>query len=270
MSLRFEPEQIRIGRQDPPWKIVRAFRHDRQLLVHLHNVSGGVLAGDHLDLKIEVAPGAAAQVTTTGATRLYRHRAGATASEQRTRIVVGENAILEYLPDPLIPYAGARHAQLTEIDLSTRATLFWWEILAPGRQASGEEFAFDFLRISSRIENGTRPLLRENFVLEPRRAPISAAARMHEYKWLANFNVCQVGRDPQLWTGLENQLNEVASARSAGNVAIWGASTLAADGVTVRGLAASGRHIHATLLEFWRIARRAVTGADAIPPRKIY
>lgn len=239
-------------------------------MVHLHNVSGGVLAGDLLDLEIEVAAGATAQVTTTGATRLYRHRLGVADSEQRTSITIGENAILEYLPDPVIPYAGARHAQQTEIRLARKATLFCWEVLAPGRQASGEEFAFESLRIAIRIATAARPLLRENFILEPGRKEIGVAARMRQYSWLASFIVCQEGRQPAFWTELEKQLNELAHARSRREEAIWGASALATDGLTVRGLAASGRHLHASLSEFWRIARRAVTGADAVPPRKIY
>ena len=83
LSLRFEKGQMRVERQDPPWKVVRAFPQEGgMVLVHLHNVSGGVLAGDRLGLKIEVAAGASAQITTTGATRLYRHRAGAPDSQQ--------------------------------------------------------------------------------------------------------------------------------------------------------------------------------------------
>ena len=45
---------------------------------------------------------------------------------------------------------------------------------------------------------------------------------------------------------------------------------LPSDGVIVRGLSMSGCFIHETLIEFWRTARVALTGADAAPPRKIY
>jgi hypothetical protein len=45
---------------------------------------------------------------------------------------------------------------------------------------------------------------------------------------------------------------------------------LAADGVVVRGLSMSSCFIHETLIEFWRFARMALTGIDAVPPRKIY
>ncbi len=244
------------------------------VLVHLHNVSGGVLAGDRLALGITVAAGAAAQVTTTGATRLYRHRTGAADSQQCTNITIGEGGMLEYLPDPVIPYAGARHRQRTEIRLAAGAVLFWWEVLAPGRQASGEQFAFDSLRIETRIVSraagGTRPLLHEIFALEPARRALNSTARMGQYSWTASLNVCQEGRGPAFWRTLEDELNQLAGERTRINEVIWGASTLAAGGVTVRGLSTSGRLIPAALTDFWRAARLAITGTEAIPPRKVY
>src|SRR5271155_5423508 len=99
LALRFEAAsgrtRLHVGVQDPPWKIVRAFQQsNRSALVHLNNVSGGVLAGDRLSLEVEVGEGAAAQITTTGATRLYRHREGSAESSQHTKIVVHDGALL--------------------------------------------------------------------------------------------------------------------------------------------------------------------------------
>ena len=155
LSLCFERERFRVMRQDPPWKVVRAFALPGSgCLVHLHNVSGGVLAGDRLSLDVEVKAGAAAQITTTGATRLYRHRAGAADSEQHVRFSVGDAALLEYLPDAVIPFAGSRHVQRTEILLGRGAALFWWEVLAPGRLAAGERFAFERLSVQTEVYAG--------------------------------------------------------------------------------------------------------------------
>lgn len=271
MSLRFEPGQLRVIRQDPPWKVVRAFvQENGSLLAHLHNVSGGVLAGDSLALRIEVAAGARAQVTTTGATRLYRHRPGSADSQQVTGIDIGEGALLEYLPDPVIPYAGARHSQRTEVRLERGAVFLGWEVLAPGRHASGEQFAFDHLQIVTRIASAGRDILRENFALNPGLRPLSAAARMHGYGWLASFNVCQEGREPSFWRVLEERLSEVAAERSRSGEVLWGASALVSGGVAVRGLSSSALPIPAALFDFWREARRAVTGSEAILPRKLY
>ena len=239
-------------------------------LVHLHNVSGGVLAGDRLSLDIEVAPGAAAQITTTGATRLYRHRPGAPDSEQHTRLTVAPGALLEYLPDPVIPYAASRHLQRTEIHLDRDAALFWWEVLAPGRLAAGERFAFERLQVQTAIYAADLPILREDFLLDPARKALASAARMFEYSHLASFCAVHQGRPPAFWRALEDQLNEIARRRTRHGEALWGASTLASDGVVVRGLSAGSRFLHESLVEFWSAARLAVTGAAAIPPRKIY
>ena len=250
---------------------MRAFTlPDFAQLVHLHNVSGGVIAGDRLALDVEVKAGAAAQITTTGATRLYRHRAGAEDSEQHARFSVGDEALLEYLPDAVIPYAESRHVQRTEIRLGSGSTLFWWEVLAPGRLAAGERFAFERLRVQSEIYAGPRPVLREDYVLAPKQKGLSAMARMFEYSHSATLCAVQEGRPPAFWRVLEDRLNEIARERTRFGQSVWGASMLASDGVIVRGLSMSGCFIHETLIEFWRAARLAVTGADAVRPRKIY
>ncbi len=254
---------MRIIEQTPPLRVVRAFGN----LVHLHNLSGGVLAGDRLSLDIEVADRARAQVTTTGATRLYRHREGSEESSQHTRIKVGNDAVLEYLPDALIPYAGSRHTQSTEIVLGRNSTMFWWETLAPGRHAMGETFAFDRLRISSRVVNGERPLLIEDFELSPTERPLESSARLGKYTHLSSFYAFQTGRSSASWRELENRLNEFARTRQSGS--IWGASMLAADGMVVRGLSPTARDVPATLAGLWSIARRFLLGDEAVPPRKI-
>lgn len=260
-----------MSRQDPPWKVVRAFRQPGGgVLLHLNNVSGGVLAGDRLALEVRVDAGASAQITTTGATRLYRHRGGARDSEQRAIFLVGERGRLEYLPDGLIPYAGSRHWQRTEIHLSAGASVFWWEVLAPGRQASGETFAFERLCVESEVRAGDWPVLQESLLLEPFRRPLAVTARMREYLYVASLYVCECGRQPRFWRDLEDRLNCIASERTCHGVAVWGATTLQSDGVMVRGLATSHRFIPAALTEFWREARRVVTGEDAVPPRKVY
>jgi urease accessory protein len=296
LALRFDATagrtRLRVDEQQSPWKVIRAFEQENgAALVHLHNVSGGILAGDHLSLDIEVGRGASAQITTTGATRLYRHREGCADSWQHTTILIGDGALLEYLPDSVIPYAGSRHAQRTEILLGSGSTMFWWEILAPGRHAMGETFAFDRLRLEMRIRTAERPLLIENFGLEPRARPLESVARLGRYTHMANFyaiqtgrspsacqtgrspSACQTGRSPSSWRDLEDLLNEfmgtTMSDEGRRSSSIWGASALAADGVVVRGLSLTARDVPATLAGMWSIARRFLTGEDATPPRKI-
>ncbi|MBI3472530.1 MAG: urease accessory protein UreD, partial [Candidatus Solibacter usitatus] len=149
LQLRFDRDRaggrtvLAACEQQPPLRVVRAFpTADGGALVHLHNLSGGVLGGDQLRLSVRVGPGSAAQITSTGATRVYRSRQGSPVSVQSTAMVVEEEGLLEYLPDPLIPFAGSRYRQETRIDLAHGAGLFWWETIAPGREARGEIFEY--------------------------------------------------------------------------------------------------------------------------------
>src|SRR5437016_4958960 len=67
--------QLTVREQHPPLQVIRAFPlSSGGVLVHVHNVSGGVLGGDQLVLDVEVGPGWQAQLTSTSATRLYRSR----------------------------------------------------------------------------------------------------------------------------------------------------------------------------------------------------
>src|ERR1700730_2461817 len=118
LRLRFEGREDRKQtiltecEQQVPLRIVRAFQlDDGGSLVHLHNLSGGVLGGDHLDLTVDLGPRAVAQITSTGATRIYRSRKNAEPAQQRLQFRVEDDGLVEYLPDQLIPFAGSRYPQ---------------------------------------------------------------------------------------------------------------------------------------------------------------
>lgn len=260
-----------IDAQESPWAVIRAFPgEDGGALVHLNNVSGGVVAGDHLSLSVNVGTECIAQVTTTGATRLYRHRGDSQESEAHIELNVARGALLEYLPDAIIPFAGSRHRQSTSITLADGATLMWWDILTPGRQAMGETFAYERLRIRTDVRSPHRPLFLENLVLEPALRPLTSLARMGGYTHRANFYAFQVGLPSRMWLALERNLSDICSEQSRPGVIIWGATTLVADGIAVQGLSVSGRELLSTLTACWKLARRYLTGTEAVPPRKVY
>src|SRR5579864_1386182 len=181
LSLRFEDSAgqtiLRLRHQQPPWRVIRAFPNPAgETLAHLHNVSGGILDNDDLRLQLEIGPDARAQVTTTGATRIYRSRSAGAVSRQRTEVTIAERGLLEYLPDALIPYGRSRFEQSTTIDLSHQATLFWWETTAPGREAAGEVFDYHALNSSLDLRVQGQSVAFERYCIEPRiRSPASPA-----------------------------------------------------------------------------------------------
>jgi len=260
-----------VDSQQPPWRAIRAFRQDNgALLVHLHIVSGGVLGGDSLALRIDAGPRSSVQITTTSATRLYRHREGLPESMQETTIDVGDEALVEYLPDALIPFAGSRHRQQTVVRLGSGSRFFWWESLAPGRQAMGEAFAYGSLSIQTEVRAANRPLLIENMLLDPARRPLASLARMGPYTHCANFYAFDMQLAGSKWGELEAQLTALCGAASTPGDMMWGSSLIAAHGIVVRGLSISARRIPATLAAVWTMTRRFLTGEEPALPRKVY
>jgi urease accessory protein len=256
--------------------VLRAFAGATgQALVHLNNTSGGILGGDRLDLRAELSPGARAQITTTGATRVYRPRADAAPAHSAAHFDLAEDSLLELLPDALIPYRGSRFAQTTTVNLAAGATLFWWEIVAPGREASGEVFAFDQLRIETEIRAGGVPIAIDRMHLEPLLRPLESPARLGSCRYLATFYVCRAGEPAATWGRMQEQLAGQLAAQArpcaeSPDGVIWGISSLTCDGLVVRGIARSSPALVTGLREFWRAARLLLTGEPATLPRKIY
>jgi urease accessory protein len=256
--------------QEPPLRVVRAFDNpDSSALAHLHNVSGGLLGGDQLALAVRVGAGAAAQITTTGATRIYRPRANALPASQTNEIDVERGALLEYVPDAIIPFAGARFAQRTTIHLEEDAGLFWWEILAPGREAHGELFAYERVEMRAEIVSQGRLIFAENARLEPRARELSSLARLGRYCYWATLFICRSGLDPRAWLGEESRLRDTAVGLNRPGEILWGVSTLVADGLIVRGVALRGRDLVSGLQQLWNAAKVRLYGQEAVPPRKL-
>jgi urease accessory protein len=257
---------LRVERQEIPWRVVRGFPNAAgETLAHLNNISGGILDTDDLELRIAVQPGARAQVTSTGATRIYRSRASERQALSRIEVDVAEDGFLEYLPDALIPYGGSRYQQITRIRLARGASLIWWEIVSPGREAAGEVFRYHQLASHLQILSDGEPILEEIWDLAPDHHAHDSAARLGPFRHFASLYLCQAGA-----ARIEPEMARLAEQHSVPNELLWGASSLRTDGVVLRGLARNGRLLARSLTALWAAAKPVLCGRVATPPRKIY
>ena len=261
---------LRVKHQEPPWRVVRGFRlPSGETLAHLHNVSGGILDGDALECRIDVTPGAQAQVTTTGATRVYRSRSIERIALQRLGVNVGERGYLEYLPDQLIPFAGSRFKQCTQVTLEHGASLVWWDMVAPGREAAGEIFRYESLASSLELIACGQPIAVERWTVAPLLRDPAALARLGPFLHFASCYVCQAGSPAAYWRKFETELQEIAD-RLSGPEVLWGVTSLRAHGLVARGVAVSGRCLYQGLIEIWKAAKWSLCGRVATLPRKVH
>lgn len=258
-------------RQDVPWRVVRQFQNrNRDCLVHVHNLSGGLLAGDQLDLDVTIGEDSRVLLTSTGATRVYKHREGRTAASLRMRAAVARHALLEYLPDQLIPYRDSRFTQHTEIELDAEgAGLFWWDTITCGRAASGEKFAYTTLQVRSIVSCRKRPIAIDQFTLEPARRSLERPGILGPFTCCSTFYICKTGMHEQQWRALLALLEAEAQLESSEPMQ-WGASRLVEHGIVLRGIAHESSHLQNKLNRFWKIAKRHLYGMEAVLPRKVY
>jgi urease accessory protein len=155
--------------------------------VFVLTTSGGVLQGDRLHLDLALDAGAQAHVTTQSAMKIQEMDANYAAQTQD--IVLGEDAYLEYLPEPIIPYRNSRFITRTRITLPESATVVYAEIHLPGRKYHRDGEIFQYSLFSSTVL-GARPagpdLFLDKFIIEPSRFPVDRAAVMNRFHVFAN------------------------------------------------------------------------------------
>jgi urease accessory protein len=109
--------------------------------VYLQQQGDGLVQGDRYRMDIDCEPGSAVHVTTQAATKVFAARDD--FATQVVNLRVGAGAVLEYLPDPVVPFRGSRLFQRTHLTTARDATVILGEILLPGRVAHHEAHAYD-------------------------------------------------------------------------------------------------------------------------------
>ncbi len=261
---------LRVKQQQPPWRVVRGFPVPTgETLAHVHNLSGGILDSDSLSWQVDVGPRAQAQVTSTGATRVYRSRSPGNRASQCMRVSVASDAYLEYLPDQLIPFAGSRFDQKAHVEIECGGSLIWCDRVAPGREASDEIFRFESLTSDFELVADGQPIAIERWTLTPLVQRMDSIARLGPFRHFASCYICRTGESASYWKNFETQMQTVADQLSSTEV-LWGVTSLRAHGLAIRGLAVSGRSLAGGLVEIWKAAKWILCGRVATLPRKVH
>ena len=149
-----------------PLQILTPRRRGPSAWAYLANHGGGLVSGDRIALDVEVGPGAIALLATQAETKVYRAAAGGGA-EQRLSARVARGGVLALLPEPVSPFAGARHAARSRFDLEDGASLAVVDALVAGRSARGERWAFARHESRNEVRLGGRLVLADAVLLDP-------------------------------------------------------------------------------------------------------
>jgi urease accessory protein len=191
-------------------------------------------------------------LTSPGAAKWYR--AGGPAY-QKLELTVEAGATLEWLPQETIVFSAAQAELTTRIDLQGDARLFYWDVVALGRPASGERF--DLGHFQSHLD-----IRRDGQLIWHERQRIVGADGLLE---------SPIGLDGQpvfatlLVTGeIDSELLE--HCRSLPH-AVRGDLTQLPGLLVARCLASEALLARGWLIALWRLLRPAVLGREAVSPR---
>lgn len=142
-------------RSDPPLTLRRTGPGQ----VHLISTAAGPLAGDHLELDIDVASGTSLELRSVAATLVLPGQDGPSRMIVTARVSPG--ATLRFTPEPTVLAAGCDHHLLVRLTLAPTASVLWREEIIFGRH--GETPGRCHTRFDATID-GT-PLLRQQLAI---------------------------------------------------------------------------------------------------------
>jgi urease accessory protein len=232
---------------------------DTAAVVAMLNPTGGVLGGDRLTVEVEAGPGAHACLTTPSATRVYR-TSGAPAV-QRVHLVLGPGAVVEWVPDHVIPSAGAVLRQSLEAEAGAGSIFIAVDAFAAGRVACGEAWRFARLDSALTVRDARGLVLHDRFVLAGG-GPWSALGFAEGRPYFGTVVlVAEAGLD-ELLADLPGALASVDGFAAA-------AARLPRRGALVRCLAGGAPALTRGLEVVWALARRRLLGRPPLPLRKL-
>lgn len=230
---------------------------DPAAVVSMLNPTGGIVGGDHLSVEVEVGPGAHACLTTPSATKVYR--TGGACAVQEVAIRAEAGAVVEWVPDHAIPFAGAALRQRIEVEVADSARLVLVDAFSAGRVARGEAWAFRLLDAAIRVRDSRGWLFLDRARLAPGEGITPAALGLAEATpYVATVVVIADGAAEAFACAATG---EVAGARLA-----W--ARLPRRGAVVRCLAPDAHGLVSAIRHVWAVARRTVLDLPPLDLRK--
>jgi urease accessory protein len=118
------------------------------------NTAGGLTGGDRMDWSVVAGPGTRIDVTTQACEKIYKASSG--TAEIATKIQVGANARVDWLPQETILFDRSSLYRRLDVDLDEGAEFLAVEAVLLGRKAMGEAVVSGLFRDRWRIRRQGR------------------------------------------------------------------------------------------------------------------
>lgn len=232
---------------------------------YIMSTGGGILQADRLRTDLLFGPGTSAYITTSAYTKVLKMEHDYAVAQ--TNISLGADAYVEYLPDPIIPFAQSRLYQRTAVTLPESATLIAGETVLAGRLARDERHQYAVLASDFEVSRPDGAVITLDRVrLTPDGGDTGGLAVLGDRDVLSTLYVFT----PHASAAELGDLLHAALAPTYGDAMALGVSALPGDvGSWVRIVGDDARLVAAATTTAWRALRRRLTGRDAPAIRKV-
>jgi urease accessory protein len=182
-----------------PLKIAKTFRYENETLiadshkgdqlgVYMMDCSPGLMSGDHYEIDVRLQEGARVFLTNQSFTKVHPSMKEA-GSTQRQTLHLEANAMLEYIPEPLMLYKDADLSAEIEVYLAPGSALILSDVLCPGRTQRGE--VFEYSRYSNRMKvwHGGELIFYQNQKIEPKTMQLASQGCWESETHLGNLYI---------------------------------------------------------------------------------
>ncbi len=228
----------------PPYKVLSlpVIRNDWQRRHQVLNLmqmcsSPGFLAGDDVEIDINVESSAGLQLHTQSFSRVLSMNKGQIA-HQKISVTLADDARFCYVPLPLVLHAGSSFHQRIHIDMGERSELIMGEVIASGRKLTGENFAYDWLSSQIRFCFAGRLFLFDNLSFHPQKKNVQAIGQMEQYTHQASWyyiNTAPNFSGRQIYDAINALMNSCSILHK--DALLAGVTQPTRESVVVRGLA---------------------------------
>lgn len=233
---------------------------DGTAFIYLLNPSGGILQHDRLLTEICLEEGSKALVTTPSAAKYYKMDEG--YAKVANRLTVKSGAVLEYLPEHNVPFAGSRTWQENDFYLDRDSILIASDMVTAGRISRGERFQYDLYASRTRIYVGGKLRICDNSRMEPGRMRMEGTGMMEEYQTSGSIYVYS----PEKKQDLPERLNLLQ--QNQGNDVRFAAGYIDENLMIVRFLGNDIISLQNMIFTVWDELRKQLLGKPAVRIRK--
>lgn len=233
---------------------------DGTAFVYLLNPSGGILQHDRLLTEICLEEGSKALITTPSTSKYYKMDEG--YAMVANRLTVRSGAVLEYLPEHNVPFAGSKTWQENDFYLDRDSILIASDMVTAGRISRGERFEYDLYASRTRIYVDGKLRIYDNSRMEPCRMQMERTGMMEGYQTSGSIYIYS----PEKKQDLPERLNQLQGSEE-GDVR-FAAGYIDENLMIVRFLGNDIISLQSMIFKVWDELRKRLLGKPAVRIRK--